>query len=94
MKSKFVMIVTVLLACLCAGLFAACKEEDKGADGHTHSLVYREGESATCLAEGEAAGWWCEECGRLFADEAGTKEIDPVLEQYKDRLGESGEVRV
>lgn len=46
---------------------------------HEHGLVAVEAVDPTCTADGTAAHWRCEECGRLFLDEAGEQELaDPA----------------
>ena len=42
---------------------------------HEHSLVPSAGKPASCTEDGTEAYWTCSECGRMFSDEAGTKEI-------------------
>lgn len=42
---------------------------------HTHTLTKVIGKAATCGADGYESYWMCESCGKLFSDEAGTKEI-------------------
>ena len=44
--------------------------------GHTHSIEYNAGYSATCEANGVQPHWECTECGRIFADENAQNEID------------------
>ena len=41
-----------------------------------HELTYVEAKDSTCTEEGNTAYYLCEKCGRLFADEAGTEELD------------------
>jgi hypothetical protein len=42
---------------------------------HEHSLVPSAEKPASCTEEGTEAYWTCSGCGRMFSDEAGTKEI-------------------
>ncbi len=43
---------------------------------HTHELVKTESISATCTEDGNIEYWTCTKCGRIFSDEAGSKEIN------------------
>lgn len=43
--------------------------------GHTHDLTEHEAHAATCKAEGNEAYWSCSDCGKYFADEETTVEI-------------------
>ncbi|MBQ8052243.1 MAG: hypothetical protein IJ198_00350 [Lachnospiraceae bacterium] len=43
---------------------------------HIHTLVHTDKAEADCVADGAEEYWTCTECGRLFADEEGTVEID------------------
>lgn len=46
---------------------------------HTHTLVKTDKVEASCVKAGTEAYWTCSECGMMFSDEAGTKEIsEPV----------------
>lgn len=71
-KKRFSFLL-VALAFLCAvGMaFAACAKE------HTqHTLTFVAGKDATCTEAGMASHYCCSDCGRLFADAAGEREID------------------
>ena len=47
---------------------------------HTHTLTKTDEVAATCEKDGTEAYWTCSGCGKLFADEAGTQEIEkPVV---------------
>ena len=40
-----------------------------------HDLKHTEAKDATCTEAGNIEYWTCSGCGKLFSDEAGTKEI-------------------
>ncbi len=42
---------------------------------HKHKMIHYPAKAATTKAEGNIEYWRCAECGKLFADEAGKKEI-------------------
>ena len=48
---------------------------------HDHALTAYAAKDATCGEAGCVAHWWCDYCGRYFADEAGTEEltVDEVI---------------
>ncbi len=46
--------------------------------GDTHTLVHHEAVAATCTQDGTIEYWACSNCGKLFADEAGTQEITDI----------------
>ena len=43
---------------------------------HMHDLIKTDAKEATCMAEGNSLYWTCTDCGKHFADEAGTEEIE------------------
>lgn len=43
--------------------------------GHTHKLVFVEGEEATCQKDGKKSYYICKSCGIKFKDEAGLEQI-------------------
>lgn len=43
--------------------------------GHMHNTVHTDAVKATCTEQGNTEYWYCEECGKYFADEACTQEI-------------------
>ena len=43
--------------------------------GHTHKLVFVEGEEATCQKDGKKAYYICKSCGIKFKDEAGLEQL-------------------
>ena len=47
--------------------------------GHTHTMTFHEAVAATAYKEGNVAYYHCETCGKNYADEAGTQEIDNVV---------------
>ena len=49
---------------------------DTEPEEHKHSLVRYEEVKATCTANGRKAHYECEVCGKSFADESATKELD------------------
>jgi len=61
-----------------------------------HSLVEKERKEPTCAEEGNLAYWVCEDCGKLFYDEAGMDEItDPaetILPKTADHTWDGGVV--
>lgn len=61
-----------------------------------HSLVKTERREATCAEEGNIEYWTCGTCGRMFLDEAGTKEItdktQTVLPKLSDHTWDAGVV--
>ena len=44
-------------------------------DNHVHTLTPTAAKAATCEEAGNIAYWTCSECGKIFSDENGTKEI-------------------
>ena len=47
--------------------------------GHSHTLVKVDAVEATCTIEGTVEHYHCEECGKNFEDEAGTKELATII---------------
>lgn len=43
--------------------------------GEKHVLVFVDGIPATCTTDGMAEYWKCTDCGKMFGDELGTKEL-------------------
>ena len=53
--------------------------------GHTHVLSHYDSTDATCTTDGNNEYWYCEECGRLYSDEACENEIqaaDVIIYSY------------
>ncbi|MBQ7625087.1 MAG: hypothetical protein IJS65_07420, partial [Clostridia bacterium] len=38
---------------------------------HTHSMTYQEAKPSGCLTPGRMEHWYCEDCGKVYGDEAG-----------------------
>ena len=79
MKRKLlpVLLGILMIACFSVGL-AACNNNDRendGSAGHEHTLVYHEANEPTCTEDGNIEYWTCSECGKLFSDAEGNKEI-------------------
>ncbi len=53
-----------------------------------HSLVKTERREATCAKEGNIEYWTCEDCGKIFRDEAGAEEIADLAETVLPQLAE------
>ncbi len=47
--------------------------------GHQHTLTFVAGTEATCEEAGSPAHWTCADCGKNFADEAGTEELTSLV---------------
>ena len=82
MKKKLLFLLLALLMIVsCAIGFVACGEsendnENKSPSGHVHDMEYVSVKEANCTESGHIAYWYCQECGKMFSDEAGTQELD------------------
>lgn len=65
-KKLFLLVAAAVAATSCALGLAAC--------GHTHEMAYHAAESPTCTEEGNVEYWYCDGCGKYFADEEGSIE--------------------
>ena len=70
MKQKLLFVLLSITMVFCTIGFAACGDET-----HTHVMTYYESQAATCTNDGNIEYWFCAECGKNFADEAGTQEV-------------------
>ena len=55
------------------------KSEEIPVDEHFHSMTYVESADPTCASAGNVAHWRCSGCGKNFADENGTRELESVI---------------
>ena len=79
MKEK---IALIFLLVLLSVLFVACN----GASTppvHKHTIVYKQGQVATCADEGFANHYYCKECGDLFADKDGLQPLEELVKLPK-----------
>lgn len=68
----------MIAAIFCAIGLAACDSNNSKNDEnseHEHVLVYHEANEPTCTEDGNIEYWTCSECGKLFSDAEGNKEI-------------------
>ena len=54
-------------------------EKEEAVTPHTHKIVRKNKVNATCSSEGNQLYYSCEDCGKKFADRAGTIEITNVV---------------
>ena len=70
--------------------------EPDGTVSEEHSLVKTERKESTCAEEGNIEYWTCKDCGKFFADEAGTQEIADkaalILPKLSDHVWAHGAV--
>lgn len=76
MKRKIIVLLIGLTACCICGLVGCSEQKQQMPTGHTHDLQYIEAVEPTCTEEGNRAYWCCSGCGKYFADESTTNEID------------------
>lgn len=76
--------------CIAPAVCTVCEESygDKDPQHHT-ALIHVEAKEATTAAEGNRAYWYCDGCGRYFADATAAEEItkaDTITAKLKDDL--------
>ena len=85
-KKLFLLVAAAVAATSCAFGLAAC--------GHTHETAYHAAESPTCTEEGNVEYWYCDGCGKYFADEEGAKELESVVIQAAGHSWDEGEITI
>ena len=68
----------VALICVIAIVLVFVFFTDKD-DEHKHTLTHSDAVAATCTEDGSVEYWTCTECGKHFADENATEELDSVV---------------
>ena len=84
----FIMIIGVVMF-LFFSSETAWAEETGGTEEtapEEHSLIKTGRREATCAEEGNIEYWTCTDCGKIFLDEAGTKEITDKAETVLSKL--------
>ncbi|MGN1319769.1 MAG: choice-of-anchor I domain-containing protein, partial [Acutalibacteraceae bacterium] len=87
---------TLLAACEVSGTLAAY-ECDYEEPVHNHKLVLVKAENATAAKDGNTEYYYCEDCGKYFSNEAGTKEIskaDTVISKLAPKIIEGNSIKI